>query len=226
MSEVVKFANQIKLDTEKLLGDWIVCIPGFTLQKYRQLQRSKLSIFSLDCFGGLISNLLGLKILSPFFNLRTSEKEFLRFLKHPRVYLEEDLEFKKTIRRPAPENFDSPVYSIGNVDIWMTHYKNFDEAVAKWNERKQRINWYNLFAVMNTHEPEILEQFDALPYGKKVCFTSFQSNLNSAFYIAPKFLKEKTFGLMIGELAKDVVPFSYDVFDMLLYGKKTQLIEM
>ena len=40
MSKVTKVAKQIGLDTEKLLGDWIACIPGFTLQKYRQLQRS------------------------------------------------------------------------------------------------------------------------------------------------------------------------------------------
>ena len=33
MSEVVKFAKSINLDVDKLLGDWIVCILGFTLEK-------------------------------------------------------------------------------------------------------------------------------------------------------------------------------------------------
>ena len=223
MSEVVKFANQIKLDTEKILGDWIVCIPGFTLQKYRQLQRSQLSIFAMNCFGGIISHKLGLRILSPFFNLRTdTEEDFLRFLKHPRIYIEEDLDFKET--RPSSD-FISPVYSIGDMTLWMVHSKDFDEAVKKWNERKQRINWHNIIAIMDTNKPEILEKFDAIPYGKKVCFVPFKSSLYSAFYIHPKFTKDGVFTGVISELA-EIVPQYYDVFDMLLYGKKTQLIDM
>ena len=65
MSSVTKDAAKLKLPVEKLLGDWIVCIPGFTLDKYRKLQRSRLSIFSMNCFGGLISNTLGLPFRSP-----------------------------------------------------------------------------------------------------------------------------------------------------------------
>lgn len=225
MAEVTKFAKSINLDVEKLLGDWIVCIPGFTLQKYRQLQRSKLSIFSMNCFGGLISHTLGLRTFSPFFNLRTdTEEDFFRFLKHPRIYIEEDLEFKES-RFMSEENHYSPVYSIGDVTIWMVHYKDFDEAVAKWNERKQRINWFNVIAIMDTNKPELLEKFDAIPYGKKVCFVPFKSSLDSAFYIDSKFTKDGAFTAVIAKLAQ-VVPFYYDVFDMLLYGKKTPLIDM
>ena len=151
------------------------------------------------------------------------EEEYIRFLRAPCVYLKEKLTFNETYLK-TNSDVNYPVFTLGNINLHFNHYDQTNENV--FDKRRQRINWYNLFAVMNTHEPEILEQFDALPYGKKVCFTSFQSNLNSAFYIAPKFLKEKNFGLMIGELAKDVVPFSYDVFDMLLYGKKTPLIDM
>ena len=225
IAEVVKFAKQIKLDTDKLLGDWIVCIPGFTLEKYRKLQRSKLSIFSFDCLGGIITHDLGLKTLSPFFNLRVEHyEEFLRFLKHPHVYIAEELEFQGT-RHYGTENHDYPVYSIGNVTLLMVHYTNFDTAVKKWNERKQRINWYNIVAIMDTETPEILEKFNDLPYGKKVCFVPFKSNLDSAFYIDPKYAPNGSFRSVIANLAH-IVPFYYDVFDMLLYGKKTPLIEM
>ena len=80
MSEVVKFARQLNLPEEKLLGDWIVCVPGFTLDKYRKLQRSRLSIFAMNCFGGLISHTLGLPFRSPFVNIFFREKDFLNFL--------------------------------------------------------------------------------------------------------------------------------------------------
>ena len=69
MSKVTQDAARLNLPEEKLLGDWIVCIPGFTLNKYRQLQRSQLSIFTMNCFGGVISNTVGLPFYSPFINM-------------------------------------------------------------------------------------------------------------------------------------------------------------
>ena len=231
MSEVVKFAKSINLDTEKLLGDWIVCIPGFTLQKYRQLQRSKLSIFSVNCFGGLISNTLGLPFRSPFVNLFLPNDDFINFLRYPRIYLEETPIYKKqssasvTISNKVTTSY-FPVGAIGNITLNMMHYKNFDDAVKIWNERKTRINWYNILAVMWTESEEQLKKFDELPYGKKVCFVPFKSDLDSAWYVEHQ-LKEK-FPLYVHfvlETAKGN-PFFYDPFDMLLYGKKTPLIKM
>lgn len=225
ISEVVKFARSINLDTDKLLGDWIVCIPGFTLQKYRQLQRSRLSIFVRDCFGGLISNTLGLPFLSPFVNMFIDENEYIRFLRSPRVYMEKKLVFQGT-KFEKLLKFDYPIYTLGNVSWHMNHYPNFDEAVAKWNERKQRINWYNLFVAMHTEDLEVLEQFDELPYAKKVCFVPFKSDLDSAFYINREIKKDEPFSRIAHLFAIGDAPAYYDMFDMLLYGKKTPLIEM
>ena len=225
MSEVVKFAKSINLDVDKLLGDWIVCIPGFTLQKYRQLQKSRLSIFAIDCFGGVISNTMGLPFYSPFVNLCMLPKDYIRFLHSPRVYMEENLVFEKTdFEKHLQINY--PVFTMGNVSVHMSHYTDFDEALRIWNKRKQRINWYNLFIEMYTDKHEILEQFDELPHGKKVCFVPFKSNLDSAFYINPEIKKELDFGTVTRFFARGDAPTFYDMFDMLLYGKKTPLIDM
>ena len=207
------------LPEEKLLGDWIVTFPGFTLKKYRQLQRSRLSIFSRNCFGGLLSNRLGLPFRSPFINITIKDEDFVRFMRCPRVYMEENLIFSfKEYHEPSGYDIATP---------------DFDEAVRKWNERKQKINWYNIFVTMMTNSPEVLEQFDALPHGKKICFVPFKSDLDSAFYVPPEITKilvppepkiEKEF--LIWETVNQSViqmKFFYDPFDMLLYGKKTPL---
>ena len=227
MSKIAKVATALNLDVNKLLADWIVCIPGFTLEKYRRLQRSQLSIFAIDCFGGVLSNTMGLMFRSPFVNLFMSPKDYIRFLRSPRVYMEEKLIFEKTaFEKNLGINY--PVYTMGNVSIHMSHYHNFDEALKIWNNRKQRINWYNLFIEMYTTEQEILEQFDELPYGKKVCFVPFKSNLDSAFYINPDIKKDLNidFGTLTRFFARGDSPSYYDMFDMMLYGKKTPLIEM
>lgn len=217
MNKVTRAATHIGLDAAKLLGDWIVCIPGFTLDKYRRLQRSRLTIFSHNCFGGLISHTLGLEFRTPFVNMFLSAREYLQFLRAPRVYMEEPPTFKETQWQPTLK-FDYPVVTLGNIDIHMNHYRSFDEAVNIWQRRKARINWYNLFVAAYTESEDVLREFDAMPYGKKVCFVPFKSDLDSAWHINPT-AGAKFWGT-VNKFAQGE-PFTYDPFDMLLYGKKT-----
>lgn len=227
MSEIVKASRQLRLPEEKLLGDWIVCIPGFTLDKYRKLQRSRLSIFSINCFGGCISNMLGLPFRSPFVNLFLSSRDFVKFLRAPKIYLEYSPHFEKLYHEDQP----FPVLSLGDVVLNMKHYNDPDDAIAKWNERKTRINWYNLLAISFAEDEKILNEFEALPYGKKICFTLFESDLYSAWYINPEIDQDAKakHGLNIRSRLDNFgwgKIFYYDLFDMLLYGKKTPLIKM
>ena len=224
MSTVTQNARRLNLPEEKLLGDWIVCIPGFTLDKYRKLQRSHLSIFAMNCFGGVMSNTLGLLFRSPFVNMFLLEQGYIQFLRSPREYMEEK-PILKEMTWQTDLKFYYPIVTLKDINIYMNHYPDFDKAVAKWNERKQKINWYNLFVTAYTGDKKILEQFDALPYAKKVCFVPFKSDLDSAWYINPEIKKGWEFWNIVNHFAMGI-PFYYDVFDMLLYGKKTPLIEM
>lgn len=224
MGQIIKEVRRFNLPAEKFLGDWIICIPGFTLEKYRQLQQSRLSILSRNCFGGLISHTLGLPLYSPFVNMFFKEDEYLRFLHSPQAYMKEQVTLKE-MKWNAPLKFDYPVVKLGDIELHMNHYRDFDEANKIWKRRKDRINWENLFVTMYTEREESLQEFDALPYEKKVCFVPFKSDLNSAWYINPELRKDLPFWAIITRFAQGS-PFYYDPFDMLLYGKKTQLIEM
>jgi len=76
---------------------------------------------------------------------------------------------------------------VGRIDdvlIHFLHYKTFEEAQEKWNKRKQRINWDNLFVMMYTSEMEEAERFDRLPYEKKICFVPFETDIPSACNIS------------------------------------------
>ena len=121
--------------------------------------------------------------------------------------------------------FDYPVVKLGDIELNMNHYRSFDEAVKTWERRTARINWDNLFVTMHTEDEKILQEFDALPYEKKACFVSFKSDLPSAWYINPELRKGLPFWGIIVRFAQGS-PLCYDPFDMLLYGKKTQLIDM
>lgn len=230
MSTVTQNARRLNLPEEKLLGDWIVTIPGFTLEKYRKLQRSRLSIFSAHCFGGCMSKMLGLPFRSPLGTNGVESYGFIRFLREPHHYLEEKLIYNGTAHNNITKK-DFHLSKLGDISMTMMHYKDFEEFVAMWERRKPRINWYNIFVEKWAEKVDILEQFDALPHGKKICFVPFKSNLDSAWYIDLEIDKKVVPSLKQSVRARIDrfewgLIFYYDIFDMLLYGKKTPLIEM
>jgi glycosyltransferase involved in cell wall biosynthesis len=45
------------------------------------------------------------------------------------------------------ENTDYPVGILGDIKIHFNHYKNKDETLEKWNKRKQRIDFDNLYII-------------------------------------------------------------------------------
>lgn len=108
----------------------------------------------------------------------------------------------------------------------LMHYKTFEEAVDAWETRKKRINWNNLIVLTINGKKEAVELFDTIPYSKKVCFVPFKSNLDSAFYIEPRLTKKLPRFVDIVNASAQGKLFYYDPFDMLLYGKKTPLIDM
>ena len=224
---------QFGLPEEKLLSDWIVCIPGFTLEKYHLLKRSRISIFSINCFGNLISHLMELPFLSPFGNVGFSSENFIRFLGAPRDYMKETPTFRE---KKVYANGKKHIFvNLGDIYISAFHYESFEEFMEMWERRKSRINWDNLLVEMflNKEDRHTLEQFDALAYDKKICFVPFKSDLPSACYISPEVMKNRAVkNPALTELREFVnrslieVELCHDPFDMLLYGKKTPLIEM
>ena len=61
--------------------------------------------------------------------------------------------------------------------------------------------------------------------GKKICFTSFKSNLPSAYYVNKELCpwKDKKYDLSDYVIYHALQPYQYDIFDMLLYGKRTDI---
>ena len=76
---------------------------------------------------------------------------------------------------------------VGDVEIRFNHYKTFEEAAAKWEERKQRINWDNLFVIGIDGDDctyDSIRRFDALPFENKVIFTHKPyPEFSSAYYL-------------------------------------------
>ena len=101
--------------------------------------------------------------------------------------------------------------------------ENRAAAVKKWGERLQRLNEDNLFFMMYTESEAAAEQFETLPLERKICFTSFPTDLSSCMHAKPYTYCNRPLGKPFWEtvngMAKGLYPF-YDVYELLMHGRK------
>lgn len=166
---------------------------------YKEIKRIKLknksaSIIASNCNGTFIYYDMKLKYLSPTINLSFDMNDFVKMLENLKWYMNQE------VVPYEDKRFDYPTGMIGDIEIRFNHYNSFDEAVNKWNERKERINYDNLFVLGVETDGctyETLKKFDQLPYKNKVIFThKFYPEFKSAYYIKG-FEKNNEVGVLI-----------------------------
>ena len=75
-----------------------------------------------------------------------------------------------------------PIGKVGDVEIIFLHYPTFPEAKEKWERRCSRICWDRLIiknAEMNGCTPEMIKEFDSLPFKTKFIFTTQDYGIDS-----------------------------------------------
>ena len=135
----------------------------------RQITNENFSIICQNCIGGKIYHSLGRKFLSPTINMAFDGPDFIRFVTNLEKYLNREL--VESVSREV----NYPVGRIDDVEIQFVHYKTFEEAKEKWEDRKQRINLNNIYVIATDRDgmgnEECMKAFDKLPY-KKIMYTS------------------------------------------------------
>ena len=153
---------------------------------YKEIKRLRLknrdaTIISSNCNGEYMYYDMKLRFMSPTINLSFDMNDYVKLLENLRWYMEQP------ITPYQDDRFDYPCGMLGDIEIRFNHYKTFEEAVAKWEERKQRINWDNLYIIAIDGDDcteESLHRFDNLPYKHKVIFTHLpRPDIQSAFYL-------------------------------------------
>ena len=156
-------------------------------RKRRKLKNHNPTIIASNCNGGYILHDLGLRFNTPTINLFILATDYLKFVKDLDFYLAQDLE-------EVESNLNYPVGRLADIRIFFMHYKSFDEAKQKWEERSKRIDKNNIFLMMtdkNVCTHDLMIEFDNLPYKNKVIFTHKPyPDIKSAVYI--KGFEDKT----------------------------------
>lgn len=215
-NEIFLEAINLGIDSVKIINIKVFSLPNFEVDKYILLKHSELSIFANNCWGGITSNRLGLPFQSPFINMFESDDDYMKILQNPHKYIDAPLMFcEYRFEGNLKRNF--PVAKILDVKLFFNHYSSFEEAKEKWESRKKRINWNNLFIMMYTTNKDIAKAFSKLPYDKKVCFVPFELKADSILNINIKNsedLSDIPFWQVINGMAQGSYKF-YDVFELL-----------
>lgn len=130
-----------------------------------RIKNKDLSLITFNCIGGILYNEMSCKFNSPTINMYFTAPDFIKFCTDLKHYTELDL----TEDHDATEDF--PVAILDDIKIYGLHYKSFEELREKWNQRKQRINWDNVFIIGGYRDdctPQLVEEFGKIPFENKI----------------------------------------------------------
>ena len=153
---------------------------------YKELKRLRLknrnaTIISSNCNGEFIYYDMRLRFMSPTINLSFDMNDYVKLLENFDYYM------NMSILPFEDKRFDFPCGMLGDIEIRFNHYKTFDEAVQKWEERKKRIDKNNMYILGVDGDgctQESLLRFDRLPFEHKVIFTHVpRPDIKSSFYL-------------------------------------------
>ena len=158
---------------------------------YRRLKikHKDFSIISNNCWGGFIYQHFGLEYTTPTIGLFIYEKDYVKFCANLKHYLSLQLEFIDVehskyydkVTNNHTKEITYPIARLGDIEVFFMHYHSQQEAVEKWERRKQRINYDKLLfkiSERNDCDEDTLLNFINLNHKNKICFTHNDYNDN------------------------------------------------
>lgn len=137
--------------------------------KRKKLKNKDICLISSNCNGAAILHDMKLQFNSPFVNLWIKPKDFIKMVSSLEEYLDYDLEFT------TESGIDYPIGVLKDIKIYFQHYKSEEEAHKKWDERKRRVNYENIYILFSDRDgctEEDLNDFDNLAWERKTVFVN------------------------------------------------------
>ena len=186
---------------KQIITTRIELLHDFRTAQYQKKLRKKLkntnpSIISSNCIGGIIYHDLGLKFNSPTINLTLPPEDFILFCENMDGFLNATPKEIQCDERNYPVG--ELTYHGATIKLFFMHYKTFDEALTKWEERKQRIDFDNIFIIwefVSEYGPdtELLNRFLNLKYKNMVLITGEKCLSNDRRILKTKLYDKKYF---------------------------------
>ena len=187
------------------------------LLKRERLTNQSFSIISNSCVGASVYKDFGIKFFTPFIAVYIDPDDFVLMLKDLKKWLSYDV-----TQIDYPASF--PVGLLGGkIFLFFVHENNFDEAVFKWRYRIERINWNNIFVILDpikqtfkqnsvksTCSVETIKSFFSLGYARSISFVSKKYQVVNQNCIFIKCYQKYAWAPYIGRI---LIPSGKRVYD-------------
>ena len=150
------------------------------INEFVSLKKNKdFTLIARDCIGGVLYHQLGLKFLTPTINLFLNPEDFNYFCLHLKDYIEGEMEQYQDDKVTYPVAILSPNKASSfskKIRVDFMHYNTYQEAKDKWEERKRRINYDNLYVIssfcypieLTYYSKELVKNWNKIKYKKMV----------------------------------------------------------
>lgn len=88
LEEIQLEAAEMGISEERILSCEVFSLPNLDLEKYLEIKKRNLTIFSNICWGGIVYSRLKLKFRSPLINLYILDWDYIKLLENPKKYME------------------------------------------------------------------------------------------------------------------------------------------
>lgn len=150
------------------------------------LKNRDFTIISNNCTGGYIYQHFGLRYNTPTAGLFFSTKDFVKFCKDIKHYLDCEIKFEElSCSKRDSEERKYPVGMLDDIKIHFLHYKSKEEARDKWERRVARINLKNLcfmYCEQADCESKDLEDYCKIQDSNSICFVYNNYEVERARY--------------------------------------------
>lgn len=157
----------------------------------KKLNNTNFTILCPNCTGGVIYNRLHERFNSPTVNVFITPKEFCTFVEHIHFYLNSTFSQIDAIEGAPAGILHGNGKEIPDITVRFVHYKTFDDGVQKWNERKARIVWDNLYIIafdIEIKDKQYYQKLETLPCNNRILLTADKScPISWSHYIHPHY---------------------------------------
>ena len=165
------------------LWKWL-CNRPYEIKRFfvkRSIKSKNFSVISNNCWAGRLYQYLDMPYLSPTAGLYFFAPDYIKFVSDLRRYLNTPLRFIKPEESKYYDELkkrnqtEKPIGILDDVEIVFLHYKSKDEAEEKWNRRKKRVDFDNIFLKFsraNLCTDKEIEEFCNLQFKNKFVFNT------------------------------------------------------
>ncbi len=192
----------------------------------KRVKNENFSIISMDCLGGILYHRLGMRFDSPTVNLWIKGADFVVFCEHLKEYMDIEPKF-------IDSEYDYPVGVLDNgklprVELLFLHYRTEEEAFQKWESRKKRINYDNLYIIAKDGwiDEEGIKRLEKIKCNNLVVFTAKEYADCSSVYPLKKYKGMDFVGPFlddIDDIKVSFIEYEFDFAEFLNRGMHKQV---